>query len=97
MTWRATLVAAALLLASSVSAQERLFLPSGEVSISNPFGSVIGPTYGVLRHPRVGGNRYAEIVFMTHEAREAAVQQAMAEIRTLDVVERIGSVIRVEG
>ncbi|MCC6174616.1 MAG: homoserine dehydrogenase [Chloroflexi bacterium] len=45
----------------------------------------------------VGGNRYAEIVFMTHEAREAAVQQAMAEIRTLDVVERIGSVIRVEG
>ncbi len=43
-----------------------------------------------------GDDRYAEIVFMTHQAREAAVQQALGEIQDLDVVERIGSLIRVE-
>ncbi|MDP8924700.1 MAG: homoserine dehydrogenase [Chloroflexota bacterium] len=43
-----------------------------------------------------GDDRYAEIVFMTHQAREEAVQQALAEIQGLDVVARIGSLIRVE-
>jgi homoserine dehydrogenase len=43
-----------------------------------------------------GDDRYAEIVFMTHAAREDAVQRALAEIRGLDVVARIGSLIRVE-
>ena len=33
---------------------------------------------------------------MTHHANEAAVQQALDEIRQLDVVDQIGSVIRVE-
>jgi homoserine dehydrogenase len=42
------------------------------------------------------GDRYAEIVFMTHEAHEAAVQHALAEIQNLDVVARVGSLIRVE-
>lgn len=42
------------------------------------------------------GQRVAEIVFMTHSAHEAAVQQALDEIRQLDVVDQIGSVIRVE-
>jgi homoserine dehydrogenase len=42
------------------------------------------------------GDRYAEIVFMTHLAREAAVEQALREIDGLDVVERVGSLIRVE-
>ncbi|MCC7372943.1 MAG: homoserine dehydrogenase [Chloroflexi bacterium] len=42
------------------------------------------------------GQRVAEIVFMTHAAHEAAVQQALAEIRQLDVVDQVGSVIRVE-
>jgi homoserine dehydrogenase len=46
--------------------------------------------------PRGDGDRYAEIVFMTHEAHEAAVQQARATISDLPVVARIGSVIRVE-
>jgi homoserine dehydrogenase len=44
----------------------------------------------------VDGDRIAEIVFMTHLAHEAAVQEALREIGELDVVERIGSVIRVE-
>ena len=38
----------------------------------------------------------AEIVFMTHQAHEASVQKALDEIRHLDVVDQIGSVIRVE-
>jgi homoserine dehydrogenase len=42
------------------------------------------------------GDRYAEIVFMTHQAHEASVQQALAEIRQLGVVDQVGSVIRVE-
>ena len=43
-----------------------------------------------------GGDRHAEIVFMTHLGHEASIQQALAEISQLDVVDRIGSVIRVE-
>ncbi|MFN8633705.1 MAG: homoserine dehydrogenase [Chloroflexota bacterium] len=47
-----------------------------------------------VRH--TGGARIAEIVFMTHQAHEASVQAALDEIRQLDVVEQVGSVIRVE-
>jgi len=43
-----------------------------------------------------GGLRHAEIVFMTHLAHEGAMQQALDEIRQLDVVDQVGSVIRVE-
>jgi homoserine dehydrogenase len=43
-----------------------------------------------------GGLRHAEIVFMTHTAHEASLQRALDEIRELDVVDQIGSVIRVE-
>jgi homoserine dehydrogenase len=42
------------------------------------------------------GERYAEIVFMTHLASEAAMQDALSEISQLPAVARIGSVIRVE-
>jgi homoserine dehydrogenase len=41
--------------------------------------------------------RHAEIVFMTHEATEADIQQAIDQIRELDVIDAVGSVIRVEG
>jgi homoserine dehydrogenase len=44
-----------------------------------------------------GALRHAEIVLMTHRAREAAVQDAVAEIAGLSVVAEIGSLIRVEG
>ena len=47
-----------------------------------------------VRH--TSGARIAEIVFMTHQAHEASVQAALDEIRQLDVVEQVGSVIRVE-
>jgi len=39
----------------------------------------------------------AELVIMTHEATEASVQQALAEVAQLSVVAAIGSLIRVEG
>ena len=38
----------------------------------------------------------AELVFLTHEAQEAAVQGALAEIADLEVVAAVASVIRVE-
>jgi homoserine dehydrogenase len=38
----------------------------------------------------------AELVIMTHEAREAAMQKALAEVRGLDVCEAIGNFLRVE-
>ena len=39
---------------------------------------------------------HAEIVLMTHRARESAMQQAVAEIGALPVVAQVGSLIRVE-
>jgi homoserine dehydrogenase len=39
----------------------------------------------------------AEIVIMTHEAREEAVQQALREMERLPVVAEIGNFLRVEG
>src|SRR3954453_20331318 len=44
----------------------------------------------------LGGVRLAEIVFMTHTAHEASVQRAPDGSPQLDVVDQIGSVIRVE-
>jgi homoserine dehydrogenase len=38
----------------------------------------------------------AEIVLMTHRAKESSVQQALQQISSLDVVNEIGSLIRVE-
>jgi homoserine dehydrogenase len=38
----------------------------------------------------------AEIVLMTHPAREAAMQQALAELSGLDVVKEVSNFIRVE-
>ncbi len=38
----------------------------------------------------------AEIVIMTHTAREAAVQQAAGELQKLDVVKEVSNIIRVE-
>ena len=38
----------------------------------------------------------AEIVFMTHDATEADMQNAISRIRTLPVIAAVGSVIRVE-
>jgi len=39
----------------------------------------------------------ARLVFITHEAQEAAVQATLRELRELDVVERVGGFLRVIG
>jgi len=36
-------------------------------------------------------------VFITHEAMESAVQACLRELRELDVVKRVGSLLRVIG
>lgn len=38
----------------------------------------------------------AEIVIMTHTSREASMQQAIQQLKSLDIVRNVGSVIRVE-
>ena len=42
-----------------------------------------------------GAGSGARIVFITHEARERDVQACLAELRSLDVVERVGTLLRV--
>jgi homoserine dehydrogenase len=42
-------------------------------------------------------DRTAELVIMTHRAREGAMQAALAEIRSLDVVAAVNAFLRVEG
>ena len=39
----------------------------------------------------------ARLVFITHEAQEAAVQATLRELRDLDVVKRVGGLLRVIG
>jgi homoserine dehydrogenase len=39
----------------------------------------------------------ARLVFITHVAREAAMQATVRELRTLDVVRKVGSLLRVIG
>ena len=44
-----------------------------------------------------GSGSGARIVFITHEARERDVQACLAELRSLDVVQRVGTLLRVLG
>jgi homoserine dehydrogenase len=39
----------------------------------------------------------ARLVFITHEAMEASVQSCLRELRDLDIVKRVGSLLRVIG
>ncbi|HET6350984.1 MAG TPA: homoserine dehydrogenase [Coriobacteriia bacterium] len=45
---------------------------------------------------RIAGEETAELVYVTHEARESAVRNALAEIESHDSVLSVGAVIRVE-
>jgi homoserine dehydrogenase len=63
----------------------------GEAQIS--IASVIQKRNVLMGDPPL---EYAEIVLMTHEAIEAAMQRAVSAIATLPVVHAVGSLIRVE-
>jgi homoserine dehydrogenase len=44
-----------------------------------------------------GNGPEARLVFITHEARESAVQATVRELRDLDVVRNVGGLLRVIG
>jgi homoserine dehydrogenase len=47
--------------------------------------------------PPVPAEGQARLIFITHEAREADLRATLHELRDLDVVSSIGSVLRVIG
>ncbi len=62
---------------------------------------ILGEGYGisiasVIQKETDEAAQTAELVIMTHEANEAALQKALGEVAELDVVAAIGNVIRVE-
>jgi homoserine dehydrogenase len=55
---------------------------------------------GSMEQELVGGDRpegEARIIFITHEAPESAIQATMRDLRELDVVDRVTSLLRVVG
>jgi homoserine dehydrogenase len=46
---------------------------------------------------QVGLGEEAQLIFITHTARERDVQASLHELRHLDVVEQVGTVLRVIG
>ncbi len=73
--------------------------PGVIAAIAGIFGDLDVSLASVLQREDVHleeGARYAEIVFLTHEAREAAVQDAIGRINALPAVDHVGSLIRVE-
>jgi homoserine dehydrogenase len=64
--------------------------------------SILGERHGIslasiIQKETDEAAQTAELVIMTHEASEASVQRALAEIALLSVVAAVGGVIRVEG
>jgi homoserine dehydrogenase len=77
--------------------------PGVIAAIANVFGQLQISLASIIQKedvpaagPDGNGGKYAEIVFMTHEAHEAALQEARRAIAGLPVVAQIGSIIRVE-
>ena len=77
--------------------------PGVIAAIANVFGQLQISLASIIQKedvpaagPDGNGGKYAEIVFMTHEAHEAALQEARRAIADLPAVAQIGSIIRVE-
>ena len=68
-----------------VLAQIARALGEGGISISS-----------VIQKETFVDDKTAELVIMTHEAREASMQRALTAVRNLTVVESIGNFLRVE-
>jgi homoserine dehydrogenase len=69
--------------------------PGVLATIAGIFGAA-GVSLASVIQKRTVDSGHAEIVWVTHAAAERQVQTALAQIRTSDAVERVGSVIRVE-
>ena len=70
--------------------------PGVLAQISKILGENMIGIASVIQKEADENSRTAEIVIMTHLARESAVQDALKEIEKLDIVQEIGNVIRVE-
>ena len=68
--------------------------PGVLAKVANVFGAH-GVSIRSLEQEGIGHD--ARIIFITHEAQERAIQACLADLRNLDVVDRIGSVLRVFG
>jgi homoserine dehydrogenase len=64
--------------------------------ISNVLGSHDIGISSVIQKETDAAKETAEIVIMTHPAKEAAITQALEKLKTLEVVKEINNVIRVE-
>jgi homoserine dehydrogenase len=68
--------------------------PGVLAAVASVFGAHDVSIASVIQKRAAAG--VAEIVYVTHTARESAVRAALAEIEALDVVERTAAVVRVE-
>lgn len=68
--------------------------PGVLAAVASVFGAHDVSIASVIQKRAAAG--VAEIVYVTHTARESAVRDALAEIEALDVVERTAAVVRVE-
>ena len=70
--------------------------PSVLAQIAQVFGSHLISIASVIQQEADRATQTAELVIMTHPAREKAMQQALGELAKLDVVKEINNFIRVE-
>jgi len=68
--------------------------PGVLAAVASVFGAHEVSIASVIQKRAAAG--VAEIVYVTHEARESAVRSALAEIEALDCVDALASLIRVE-
>jgi homoserine dehydrogenase len=76
----------------SIRLMEQEGLPGAE-----PAGSPAREPVGITPVARAGGESGARLVFVTHPAFERDVQACLHDLRQLEVVERIGGLLRVVG
>jgi homoserine dehydrogenase len=76
----------------SIRLMEQEGLPGAE-----PAGGPAREAVGITPAARAGGESGARLVFVTHPAYERDVQACLHDLRQLEVVERIGGLLRVVG
>jgi len=70
--------------------------PGVLAEIARSFGDNQVSISSVIQKETDDAAQTAEIVIMTHAAREAAMQASLAQIGALPVVRQVGNVLRVE-
>ena len=70
--------------------------PGVLAKISKVFGDLEISISSAIQQERDTASQTAELVLMTHHAREKAIQQALKDIDRLDVVQEISNFLRME-